>query len=91
MTRDDKRPSQPRQSAGERDAAREARKKARRAERRAQRQQTPKNWPRNGTTGKNGPGIAGRSQRPFSGEKTRDRDGVSADQSQARYVDQARA
>ena len=36
MTRDDKRPRQPRQSAGEREAAKEARKKARRAERRAQ-------------------------------------------------------
>lgn len=39
MTRDDKRFRQPRQSAGEREAAREARKKARRSERRAQRQQ----------------------------------------------------
>ena len=39
MTRDDKRPTQPRQIAGEREEAREARKKARRAERRAQRQQ----------------------------------------------------
>ena len=36
MTRDDKRPTQPRQTAGEREAAKEARKKARRAERRAQ-------------------------------------------------------
>ena len=32
MTRDDKRPTQPRQTAGEREAAKEARKKARRAE-----------------------------------------------------------
>ena len=39
MTRNERRPTQPRQSAGDREAARMARKKVRRAERRAQRQQ----------------------------------------------------
>ena len=92
MTRDDKRPRQPRLTDGERE-------KARRAKRRKKRHEDhcltiaadPEKLAEDRQDRENGPGIAGRSQRPVSGEKTRGRDGVSTDQSQARHVDQARA